>query len=163
MKPDTPQRYGITTRFLHWTMAACYLFMFATAIAWNMDESLKFLTNPHKAVGFLLLILSAWRVMWAIRQSRNRPVGSMAAKFGHWAMYLLMLAVPVTGVMRQITQEGQIHGALAFFVAVLVSGTYRHGRLPLHQRRIRNAPNVRKSLNISHQFKPIKNYPYEYP
>lgn len=41
MKPDIPQRYGTTTRFLHWTMATCYLFMFATAIAWNMDESLK--------------------------------------------------------------------------------------------------------------------------
>ncbi|HEZ2723798.1 TPA: cytochrome b/b6 domain-containing protein, partial [Neisseria meningitidis] len=62
MKPDTLQSYGSTTRFLHWTIAACYLFMFATVIAWNIDENLKFLINSHKAVGILLLILSVWRV-----------------------------------------------------------------------------------------------------
>ncbi|WP_257618422.1 cytochrome b, partial [Neisseria meningitidis] len=62
MKPDTLQSYGSTTRFLHWTIAACYLFMFATVIAWNIDENLKFLINSHKAVGILLLILSVWRI-----------------------------------------------------------------------------------------------------
>lgn len=62
MKPDTLQSYGSTTRFLHWTIAACYLYMFATVIAWNIDENLKFLINSHKAVGILLLILSVWRV-----------------------------------------------------------------------------------------------------
>ncbi|HFC6438800.1 cytochrome B [Neisseria meningitidis] len=36
--------------------------MFATVIAWNIDENLKFLINSHKAVGILLLILSVWRV-----------------------------------------------------------------------------------------------------
>ena len=32
MKPDTPQRYAPFTRFLHWGMAACYAFMFASAL-----------------------------------------------------------------------------------------------------------------------------------
>lgn len=122
MKPDTPQRYAATTRFLHWAMAACYLFMFASAIAWNVDDSLKFLMNPHKAAGFLLLILSVWRVARAVRQRKNRPANTAAAKIGHWAMYALMLAVPATGVARQIGKGGEIHGALAFLLLFLVFG-----------------------------------------
>lgn len=122
MKPDTLQSYGSTTRFLHWTMAACYLFMFATAIAWNIDENLKFLINPHKAVGILLLILSVWRVGWGIRQRKNRPANTAVTKLGHWAMYALMLAVPAASIARQIGNGGEIHGTLAFSLRFLSLG-----------------------------------------
>ena len=111
MKPDTLQSYGSTTRFLHWTMAACYLFMFATAIAWNIDENLKFLINPHKAV-----------VGWGIRQRKNRPANTAVTKLGHWAMYALMLAVPAAGIARQIGNGGEIHGTLAFSLRFLSLG-----------------------------------------
>ena len=33
MKTDNSQYYGSVTRLLHWLMAACFFFMFATAIA----------------------------------------------------------------------------------------------------------------------------------
>lgn len=122
MKPDTLQSYGSTIRFLHWTMAACYLFMFATAIAWNIDENLKFLINPHKAVGILLLILSVWRVGRGIRQRKNRPTNTAVTKLGHWAMYALMLAVPAAGIARQIGNGGEIHGTLAFSLLFLSLG-----------------------------------------
>lgn len=122
MKPDTLQSYGSTIRFLHWTMAACYLFMFATAIAWNIDENLKFLINPHKAVGILLLILSIWRVGRGIRQHKNRPTNTAVTKLGHWAMYALMLAVPAAGIARQIGNGGEIHGTLAFSLLFLSLG-----------------------------------------
>lgn len=77
MKPDTPQRYGTTTRFL-------------------------------------LMVLSVWRVARAICFRHQRPKGSVAAKMGHGALYVMMLAVPASGIARQIGQAGQIHGALAF-------------------------------------------------
>ena len=61
-KTDTPTAYGSITRSLHWGMAACYLFMFSTAIAWNVnDELMKTLVGPHKAVGIALLGLALLR------------------------------------------------------------------------------------------------------
>lgn len=44
--------YDKVSRYLHWGMAVCYLAMFATAAAWNINEHLKFLMNPHKAIAF---------------------------------------------------------------------------------------------------------------
>ena len=54
MKTDNSQYYGSVTRLLHWLMAACFFFMFATAIAWNLNGELKFLIGPlHKDMSAL--------------------------------------------------------------------------------------------------------------
>ena len=55
MQTDTDTRYGTVSRAMHWAMAACYLLMFATALAWNLNEALKPLIKLHKAAGLLLL------------------------------------------------------------------------------------------------------------
>ena len=86
MKADTPQRYAPFTRFLHWGMAACYAFMFASALAWHLNGSLKFLIAPHKAVGVLLLLLAAVRFVWALRNLRRR----LGKCFGIGATLLLI-------------------------------------------------------------------------
>lgn len=132
MKTDNLQRYGSITRFLHWTMAVCYLFMFGTAVAWNMNENLKFLMNPHKAMGILLLLLSVIRVLWGLTQSFHRPKNGITAKLGHWALYALMVAVPAMGMARQvgfgsnnqslIDLGNNFHGALAWVLLLLVVG-----------------------------------------
>ena len=113
MKADTPQRYAPFTRFLHWGMAACYAFMFASALAWHLNGSLKFLIAPHKAVGVLLLLLAAVRFVWALRNLRRRPAGSLKVKLGHLAL-------------------GMAHGALAFALLLLIVGHV--GMTVVHQR-----------------------------
>ena len=123
MKADTPQRYAPFTRFLHWGMAACYAFMFASALAWHLNGSLKFLIAPHKAVGVLLLLLAAVRFVWALRNLRRRPAGSLKVKLGHLALYALMFAVPASGMARQMQASfGNVHGPLAFAFFVLIAG-----------------------------------------
>ncbi len=133
MKPDTPQRYGTLTRTLHWGMAACYLFMFGTALAWNIrPDWMMSLINPHKTVGFLLMFLAVCRVLWALLQHRRRPANNLVARLGHGALYALMLAVPAIGIARQIGRGqgnqslielgNQFHGELAFVLLALVAG-----------------------------------------
>ena len=114
-------------------MAACYLFMFSTAIAWNVnDELMKTLVGPHKAVGIALLGLALLRFIWALLQLRHRPYNNFIAKAGHFALYGLMLAVPIAAMIRQAgrAQENQAmidignnwHGELAWVLLVLVAG-----------------------------------------
>ncbi|MGF6147477.1 Cytochrome b561 homolog 2 [Kingella potus] len=134
MKPDTTLRYGTLTRLFHWGMAACYLFMFATALAWNLDGSLKFLIGAHKAAGVLLLLMTFARFLWALKNLRRRPEGSLKAKLGHLALYALMFAAPASGMARQFEAPfGAAHGALAFLLLLLVGGHI--AMTVLHQRK----------------------------
>ena len=108
--------------------------MFASALAWHLNGSLKFLIAPHKAVGVLLLLLAAVRFVWALRNLRRRPAGSLKVKLGHLALYALMFAVPASGMARQFHGAfGNAHGALAFVFFLLIAGHI--AMTVLHQRR----------------------------
>ena len=113
MKTDNSQYYGSVTRLLHWLMAACFFFMFATAIAWN------------------LMALAVLRFIWMLQQ-KERPANAWIAKAGHLALYALMLIVPALAIARQIGrgQQNQTlidlgnnwHGELGWVFLVLIIG-----------------------------------------
>ena len=134
MQTDTATRYGTVSRTLHWAMAACYLLMFATALAWNLNDALKPLIKLHKAAGLLLLLLALVRFVWALVHFQRRPAGGVAVKAGHLALYALMFAVPASGTARQFHGAfGNAHGALAFVFFLLIAGHI--AMTVLHQRR----------------------------
>lgn len=133
MKTDTKERYGSISRGFHWAMAVGYLFIFGTAVAWNIDRQLRSsLIDAHKALGFLLAVLVLLRVLWAITQMSRRPENGLAARAGHLALYAFMFVVPVLGIARQIGREqgnkflvglgNQWHGELAWVLLVLIIG-----------------------------------------
>ena len=125
MQTDTATRYGTVSRTLHWAMAACYLLMFATALAWNLNDALKPLIKLHKALV---------RFVWALVHFQRRPAGGVAVKAGHLALYALMFAVPASGMARQFHSAfGNAHGALAFVFFLLIAGHI--SMTVLHQRR----------------------------
>lgn len=101
MQHDNSQSYGSISRFLHWSMAAAFLFMLGTALAWNINEDYFRLMDWHKSVGVLLLVLAAVRLIWALMNARRRPHGNLLVKAGHGLLYLLMLAAPLVGLIRQ--------------------------------------------------------------
>lgn len=112
MKPDTATTYGTVSRLLHWTMAAAFAFMLFTALAWTVDEDYFSLMAYHKAVGFILMLLIVIRTVWAAVNLRRRPHSGLPVKLGHALLYLLMLAVPFIGLLRQY---GNARGSLEIF------------------------------------------------
>lgn len=98
---DSPQAYGIISRLLHWLMAIGFFFIMYTVIAWTINEDNLSLMGYHKSVGFCLLILAIIRIIWALIQRKNRPSSGILASIGHGVLYLLMLAIPAVGVIRQ--------------------------------------------------------------
>jgi cytochrome b561 len=102
---DSQQRYGTISRFFHWTMALGFFWMAATVILKVVADETgiqKFFWSTHKAIGFLLLIMIALRTAWLFITLKDRPASfSLPAKLGHIALYLLMLAVPAIGFLRQ--------------------------------------------------------------
>lgn len=103
--PDTPARYGTVTRFLHWGIALCLAWMFGTAITHVLAEKSAldaFFWPTHKHFGSLLMVLVSVRVIWALLNARQRPPAlNPLARLGHLAMYGLMVAIPLIGLLRQ--------------------------------------------------------------
>ena len=63
----------------------------------------------------------AVRIVWALLNASKRPAAdSFAAKAGHLALYVLMLAVPVIGMIRQY---GGGRGPLKVFGVQVMQGS----------------------------------------
>jgi cytochrome b561 len=123
---------------LHWAVAALILFNLV------MDNDLGKLMRDinsggspatttlawaHIIVGSLVLALVAWRLV--LRFTRGVPPApegesrmlALAGAAGHLALYVLMIALPVTGLLSWfggITALGDIHGELLKLLLWLV-------------------------------------------
>ncbi|AOK37075.1 cytochrome b [Burkholderia cenocepacia] len=101
---DAPRHFNALARGLHWLMAAMILAMLF--IGAGMMTSLHhriWLIDLHRPLGIAILVLALLRVANRLRSRppalpRSLPHWQMlAAKASHWALYALMLALPLIG------------------------------------------------------------------
>ncbi|WP_290739515.1 cytochrome b [Amaricoccus sp.] len=125
---DTPTGYGTVTRALHWGMAALFAWQFASAILRVVAEDTaieKFFWSTHYSVGFTLWVLVLLRGAWGLANLRRRPrpegsaAVARAARLGHLALYLLMIAVPSLALLRS---AGSGRGLTVWGVEVIARG-----------------------------------------
>jgi cytochrome b561 len=96
-----PHRYSIVAMWFHWTIAV--LVIANLAIGLLHDTLLRGTMPAHKAIGLTVLLLTAGRVAWRLMHRppplpAHTPVWERGlAHAVHWALYLLMIAMPVTG------------------------------------------------------------------
>lgn len=106
--PSEPlrRRYSCVAIVLHWLIALLILVNFA--LGWTahvLDESDvdQAITNLHKSIGIIVLLLSVLRLLWRLgNEPPALPEGmsaleQVAARAGHWLLYAFMIAVPVAG------------------------------------------------------------------
>ncbi|MFT0850168.1 cytochrome b [Achromobacter sp. F4_2707] len=106
-------RYTSTAIFLHWLVALGLAGTFA--LGYYM-EALPFSPNKlkliawHKWAGITLLALVVVRVVWRLTHrapslpSDMGPASRLAAHAGHALLYVLMLAIPLTGWLASSAQ-----------------------------------------------------------
>jgi cytochrome b561 len=74
-----------------------------TAVSWRLSPLKLDLFVWHKSVGMLILILAVLRLVWRLSDGTpDHPAGlaswePVAARAVHGLLYLLMLALPITG------------------------------------------------------------------
>ena len=107
----SPQRYNSIAIILHWVMAIASIGMLISGVVMEyvpLDQSLKFnLYQWHKASGVLLLIAVMVRILWRIISKLKNQIPPLpenfklleqkAAKLGHLGLYVVMIAMPITG------------------------------------------------------------------
>jgi len=103
---NTTSSYGLVSQLFHWLIVGLILFQYTWA--WRIDQAegirVRFeLVTQHKTIGMLVLGLAIARLLWRLF---NRPPAlpstmrgweQTAAKAGHWALYGLIFAVPLSG------------------------------------------------------------------
>ena len=103
---NSPTRFGLVTRLLHWGMALALLGMLAlgTRIA-GMEPGLAnlWMYGLHKSIGLILLALVLLRLIWHHFSPPPAPQGAPGdwtqrlARTTHGLIYLLLLTIPLSG------------------------------------------------------------------
>ena len=105
-----PSRYSAVAITLHWLIAIAILSMIpmgwwmSDAIVEPDSQALAYrVFQIHKSIGFLILALTALRIVWRLTHPVPALPGAMkgweqfAARATHAAFYALMLGLPLTG------------------------------------------------------------------
>ena len=107
MSGISPYRYNSVAIILHWVMALAFIGMLCSGFAMEfieMAQMAKFqLMQLHKSTGVVLLIAVLFRFSWRLATKvPSLPAAfpkweRMAAKAGHWLLYICMFAMPISG------------------------------------------------------------------
>jgi cytochrome b561 len=98
--------WGAPAKLFHWVMAALILAQITLgwmAASWRLSPMKLELFFWHKSNGMLILLLVALRLLWRLANpSPALPSGMAAweraaARMSHVLLYVLMIAMPVTG------------------------------------------------------------------
>jgi cytochrome b561 len=108
---DSPDRYGLISRLLHWGKACLLIWQFAVILTWRIFgpadwvKSVTSIGPGHGTVGLLTILLVVIRVIWALINRGRRPVrasgwSGRAAAFVHFSFYGLMFIIPALALVR---------------------------------------------------------------
>lgn len=100
-----PAEFGLVTRVIHWGTVLLVIGQLALG---NRIEAMQpglanlWLYGLHKTLGFAVLTLVLARIAWHVASPPPPPLGPRKAAFwgaraAHWAFYVLLIAIPLTG------------------------------------------------------------------
>ncbi len=107
MSTASTPRFDMVTLWLHWITAVLVLAQFATVISLDYVEpaQIDLVLAVHRSTGLLLWGLTAARLIWRLTLMRVPPpdpkmplLQRLAARANEYALYLLLLVQPVTGL-----------------------------------------------------------------
>ena len=104
---NSAHAYGSIAKWLHWSIALLFLGSYASVkyrhwfTVKDTPENWTAL-QLHLSIGITIAVLVLLRIIWRLmnRQPNEEPgtkMAHLAAKCGHYALYAMMIIMPVTG------------------------------------------------------------------
>jgi len=130
---NSKSSWGLVSRVVHWAMAGLVLWMLylGTKMAGTLNLFAKFsMVQEHKSFGFVVFVMLIARLSWRFcsptpRLPENMPRWQVVASHAsHALLYLLLIAVPVTGWLMVTSSPLNDEGALPFQVRNMVFGLF---------------------------------------
>lgn len=117
---NSPIRYGSVARGLHWLtalliFAAFPLGMIADGLPFDTSEALAFkaqVFSVHKTLGVAVFFVALIRILWALSGPKPVPLHpqrraeTFVAEVVHWALYLSLVVVPLSGWVHHAATTG---------------------------------------------------------
>ena len=136
---NTPIRWGVVARFFHWVGALAILWLlidgyYMTHFTPRPERFAKYST--HAAIGYIIIAFTLARLLW--RQANTTPElaegtarwEKLAARAGHWGLYLLVFAAAFTGWALAGTMRRPVLSFFGLFdVPALVANRQFHDLL----------------------------------
>jgi cytochrome b561 len=107
MLRNTTFGYGLIAIAFHWTMALLIFAMLVLGLYMTglpqMEQATFELYQLHKSIGFVVLTLAVFRLVWRVfNPSPKLPAGMhplerLGAHLGHAGLYALLFFIPLTG------------------------------------------------------------------
>jgi cytochrome b561 len=100
------QKYGPAAMTLHWAVAI--LLLAALVLAWVLPRKsapgYDAILELHKSVGIIVLVLVVPRLLWRLGNpvapaAGLTPLETRLSELTHWALYAIMLLIPLTGYL----------------------------------------------------------------
>ena len=104
---DTTERYGSFSKFLHWGLLVLIVIQYVLAAMMDMypDKSAAKgqVIHTHEAFGLLVLLFAVVFLIWRLSNPKPSLTGlpdwqRYLARVTHWAIYLLILLQPLSGI-----------------------------------------------------------------
>lgn len=131
MLGNSENSYGLVSRGLHSLMLIMIIGMIGVGVYMTgldkTDEMRRTLYGMHKATGVLVLLLAVARVVWLkISPAPKLPIGlnnweKILTTIVKSLMYLLMLAIPVTGYLMSVAKGYAVSFYGLFDLPMLIS------------------------------------------
>lgn len=117
---NSPSQYGSVAKTLHWLTVILIFILFplgliAHELPYGTSSELAFkatLFTAHKTIGMAALFVAILRILWALTQKQPKPlhperrVETLAGHAAHWALYIAIVAVPLTGFLHHSATTG---------------------------------------------------------
>ncbi len=98
---NSEKKYGSIAKLLHWLIAVLIIVNIIIGITLSMNH-LKYL---HVQIGLSILFLSVLRLLWRLTMiypdkiDTGKKYEMLLADFVKYSMYILMFAVPISGIL----------------------------------------------------------------
>lgn len=133
------QKYALSSRILHWTMAAVIIFLLGLGIYMaeflNKESPNRMeIYNLHKSLGVLVLLLVAVRIINRfIKKAPALPknmvkIEKIASHIVHAALYILMILVPLSGYLMSNSFGYPVH-FFTFEMPFLIGTNFEIGKI----------------------------------
>ena len=106
---NTADNYGSIAKWLHWITAFCFLGAYISVYYRQWFTEAKTPENwialqLHLSIGVTVAVLVVLRILWKVCNRSPDPepgtrLEHLAAKLGHWALYAVMIIMPITGYL----------------------------------------------------------------
>lgn len=140
MIKNTEGTYGSIAKLLHWSIGLLIIALIGVGFYMTdlpPSESKWFVYGMHKATGMVVLSLVAIRVLWRyMGTTPGLPDGipgwqQIASRWTHYALYAMMVMMPVSGMMMSLMTDHPIDmfglfiiPAIAKEPGILAGGSY---------------------------------------